>query len=73
MKIEETQLQYLLTLSSEMGLEIKEEWTDGVLAHLQNARRMANILYQAPIDNNDLALANIFRADGLVVTEGSKK
>ncbi|ACR11126.1 DUF4089 domain-containing protein [Teredinibacter turnerae] len=73
MKTEETQLQHLLALSTEMGLEIKEEWTAGVLTHLQNAKRMADILYQAPIANNDLALANVFRPDGLVVSEGSKK
>ncbi|WP_086933682.1 DUF4089 domain-containing protein [Agarilytica rhodophyticola] len=54
---------YLAFMAPCIGIEIKEEWKDEIIGHLDNAAKMANIVENADIDKDSLDLANTYSPD----------
>ena len=53
-------LKLIEIMSNEIPIDLKPEYYDGVVYHINNAAKMAKILQNASLSNNDIDLAPVF-------------
>jgi len=58
--MQEITAEMLAGFAAAAGIEVPEEYRDGVLNHLRVAQKMAAKVYAAPLHPDELALAPVF-------------
>ncbi len=53
---------YLSQMETVTGISVQDEWRSAVIAHIENATRMARALEDVSIENHSLDLAGVFVA-----------